>query len=124
MTDALAALVRDIVTETVEQLAANRQPTPETYTTSELAVVLNVSPDHVGKLCREGVIPTLPRELGSKLLIPRRWVDELLDAASTPSARPLLSLAPSVASSSAPDADGVGGVAGRQTVGAVTAASG
>ncbi|MEM7096148.1 MAG: helix-turn-helix domain-containing protein [Actinomycetota bacterium] len=104
---AFAEMVREIVVETVAELDRRRKatPAPETYTTSEAAVVLGVTTDHVGRLCREGLIRTLPRDISNKYLIPRSAIDDLLSGAASTSP----AVSPTVLPLHAGDVDGATG---------------
>ena len=56
------------------------RPEPVVCTVAQVAEMLQVSDDTVGRMVKRGVLPKLP-DVGSKVLIPRRAVDDLVSEA-------------------------------------------
>ncbi len=56
------------------------EPDPVVCTVAQVAAMLQVSDDTIGRMVKQGTLPKLP-ELGSRILIPRWAVDELVDCA-------------------------------------------
>ena len=54
----------------------------ETYTIDETASVLGISRTHAYRMAASGALPTV--RLGSKILIPRRAIDEMLSGQHQP----------------------------------------
>ncbi len=52
-------------------------PEPVVYTVAQVAGMLQVSEDTVGRMVKRGRLPKLP-DMGTKVLIPRRAVDDLV----------------------------------------------
>ena len=74
------------VARTVERLLAPyliklAAPEPAVYTVAQVATVLQVSPDTVGRLVKRGALPRVPH-LEGKVLIPRRAVEHLVESAA------------------------------------------
>jgi excisionase family DNA binding protein len=58
-------------------------PEPLVYNVSETAEVLRTSTKTVRRLLSDGILPTVPH-MGERILIPRRAVQGLVDAAQQP----------------------------------------
>jgi excisionase family DNA binding protein len=77
--------IESAVTRSIERLlepylSRLAKPEPVVYTVTQVASVLQVSTDTVGRLVRRGILPRVPH-LEGKLLIPRVAVDRLVDRA-------------------------------------------
>jgi excisionase family DNA binding protein len=73
------AAVERAITRTLEPHLRRLKPcSPEVYTVSQAAEVLQVSDETIGRLVRRGVLPRVPH-LDGKVLIPRQAVATLID---------------------------------------------
>ena len=71
------AVVQSIEALLGPYLARLLEPEPIVYTVSQVAAMLQVSTDTVGRLVKRGVLPRVPH-LDGKVLIPRVAVDRLV----------------------------------------------
>lgn len=81
--DDLAALVRFVVKEELERFGSGLEARPLAVSRREAARLLGVSEPVLANRIRAGLVPTVHDQLAySRPLIPRRWLEELVDGAA------------------------------------------
>lgn len=72
--------LNNVVRRPEYQSMIDQNAPPEILTIAETATLLRISPNRTYELARQGVIPTV--RLGRRIIVPRRLLNDWLDAAA------------------------------------------